>query len=605
MRTPALAALLSAATLALTALPAGAVLPAPPPGSPPATMLDALSRDLGISHDAAASRLLAQDAAEEINRTLPAWIREQSPGSWLDEATGRLLVAVTDDQAAARIAASGATPVKVTRDRAELKRLSAEVARLAAGGVPGLTGWGIDPVTDTVTVRITAAARDRSSEKFGKDVAGLGDGVRITYVAERPRPQGGDVRPGGRWLPGGEANCSIGFPATDSGGGRHFLTAGHCTNDVDQPAWGNDGQQNRIGTSNVGGTHSVFGREGDMGLVGVTESSWRLSSSVNTYGGPAVDVTGATEPLVNQAVCHAGVTAGWQCGKVTAVDQTVVYTVATLEGITHTTACSLPGDSGGAWLAGTRAVGLHSGGYSSCSPGGARDQSLFQPVGEALGKWGLTLHTAGGSGDGQAPTAPASLRASGITSSTATLEWNASTDNVGVAGYRIYNGTALAGTSTTTKATVGDLAPASSYTFTVKAVDAAGNLSTASAPVTVKTSADDTGRTFSATANAPIRDFQTTASKVTSTASGTTRDPVTVSINASHSCIEDLDITLTGPSGQNHVLHRYGGYTCHPLTGTTTYRVQTTERAAGTWTLSVRDGGPGDTGTLERWSLAL
>ncbi|WP_181773538.1 proprotein convertase P-domain-containing protein [Amycolatopsis pittospori] len=605
MRISTLAALLSTATLVLTALPAAAVLPAQPPGAPPATMLDALSRDLGISHDAAAARLLAQDAAEEINRSLPARIREQSPGSWLDEATGRLLVAVTDDQAAAQTAALGATPVKVTRDRAELRRLSSDVARLAAGGVPGLTGWGIDPVTDTVTVRITAAAHDRISEKFGKDVAGLGDGVRITYVTERPSPQGGDVRPGGRWLPGGEANCSIGFPATDGGGGKHFLTAGHCTNDVDQPAWGSDGQQNRIGTSNVGGTHSVFGREGDMGLVGVTEPSWGLSSSVNTSGGPAVEVTGATDPLVNQAVCHAGVTTGWQCGKVTAVDQTVVYTMATLEGITHTTACSLPGDSGGAWLAGTRAVGLHSGGYSSCSPGGARDQSLFQPVREALGKWGLTLHTAAGSGDGQAPTTPTSLRAAGITSNTATLEWNASTDNVGVTGYRIYNGTTLAATSTTTKATVGDLAPASTYTFTVKAVDANGNLSAASAPVTVQTSANDTSRTFTATANAPIRDFQTTAGKVTSTAAGTARTPLTLTINASHSCIEDLDITLTGPSGQNHVIHRYGGYTCHPLAGTTTYNIQTTERASGTWTLSIHDGGPGDTGTLERWTIAL
>jgi hypothetical protein len=62
-----------------------------------------------------------------------------------------------------------------------------------------------------------------------------------------------------------------------------------------------------------------------------------------------------------------------------------------VDGLTTTTACSEGGDSGGAWLRGTQAVGLHSGGNSTCSPN--EDNSIFQPVTEALAKWNLTLLT--------------------------------------------------------------------------------------------------------------------------------------------------------------------------------------------------------------------
>jgi hypothetical protein len=52
--------------------------------------------------------------------------------------------------------------------------------------------------------------------------------------------------------------------------------------------------------------------------------------------------------------------------------------------------------------------------------------------------------------DTQAPTAPANLAVSGKTSSTVSLAWSASTDNVGVTGYRVLEGTTQVGTSATT-----------------------------------------------------------------------------------------------------------------------------------------------------------
>jgi chitodextrinase len=106
----------------------------------------------------------------------------------------------------------------------------------------------------------------------------------------------------------------------------------------------------------------------------------------------------------------------------------------------------------------------------------------------------LGTHTVtGGTADTQAPTAPASLTAGSITQTTFTLSWTASTDNVGVTGYEIYQNGTLKGTSTTTSYNVTGLTAATTYSFTVKAKDAAGNVSAASAAKSVTTlSASDT-----------------------------------------------------------------------------------------------------------------
>ncbi|MWV43991.1 hypothetical protein GRF59_10125 [Paenibacillus sp. HJL G12] len=89
--------------------------------------------------------------------------------------------------------------------------------------------------------------------------------------------------------------------------------------------------------------------------------------------------------------------------------------------------------------------------------------------------------------DTQAPTAPANLAASNITENGVDLSWTASSDNVGVVEYWIYNGTTLAGTATTTSFHAGGLSAGTAYTFSVKAKDAVGNVSTSSNIVNVTT----------------------------------------------------------------------------------------------------------------------
>lgn len=102
----------------------------------------------------------------------------------------------------------------------------------------------------------------------------------------------------------------------------------------------------------------------------------------------------------------------------------------------------------------------------------------------------------GGGGDTQAPTAPSGLASTGKTSSSVSLKWNAATDNVGVTAYDIYSGANQLLSVSGTSATVGGLSPGTSYTFTVKARDAAGNTSPASNSVTVTTDPGSGGTGF-------------------------------------------------------------------------------------------------------------
>ena len=92
-----------------------------------------------------------------------------------------------------------------------------------------------------------------------------------------------------------------------------------------------------------------------------------------------------------------------------------------------------------------------------------------------------------GNNDTQAPTTPIGLVSSNTTQTTVGLAWSASTDNTAVAGYQILNGTSVVGNTSSTNFTVTNLMAGTSYTFSVKAYDAANNISSASNSVSITT----------------------------------------------------------------------------------------------------------------------
>ena len=93
--------------------------------------------------------------------------------------------------------------------------------------------------------------------------------------------------------------------------------------------------------------------------------------------------------------------------------------------------------------------------------------------------------------DTTAPTPPTSVTATAVSETQINLSWSGANDNVGVTGYRIFrNGgatpIATVGASPTTYSNTG-LSAGTTYSYTVKAVDAAGNLSAASSTATATT----------------------------------------------------------------------------------------------------------------------
>lgn len=92
----------------------------------------------------------------------------------------------------------------------------------------------------------------------------------------------------------------------------------------------------------------------------------------------------------------------------------------------------------------------------------------------------MTLST--GTTDTEAPTTPTGVVAAAVSPSSIALTWNASTDNVGVVGYRVFRGGVQVATTVTTSYTDNGRCAATLYSYTVAAIDAADNASASSAP---------------------------------------------------------------------------------------------------------------------------
>ncbi len=166
----------------------------------------------------------------------------------------------------------------------------------------------------------------------------------------------------------------------------------------------------------------------------------------------------------------------------------------------------------------------------------------------------------GGGPDTQAPTAPTGLAASGTTSITTNLTWTASTDNVGVTGYDVYQGAAVIATVASTSYGVIGLSAGTAYTFSVKAKDAAGNVSASSNVVNVTTL---------------IPDVQAPTAPTSLAASGTTSTTTNLSWTASND-----NVGVTG-------YDVYRGALLIATVGTTSYGV-TGLTASTAYTFSVK-----------------
>ncbi|MET8899026.1 carbohydrate-binding protein [Streptomyces sp. NPDC004538] len=365
--------------------------------APPA-LLRAMERDLGLDREQAERRLVNEAEAGAVAGRLRADLGGDFAGAWVRGAeSGTLTVATTDAADVAVIEARGAVAEVVRHSLADLDAAMSRLDRAAAHrDTTDAPVRYVDVRANTVTVQAVRPSAARAL----LDAAGVGAGLaRVEKSAERPRPLY-DLRGGEAYYINNSGRCSIGFPVT-KGTQQGFATAGHCGR-----AGASTSGANRVAQGTFQG--SVFpGR--DMAWV-AANSQWTATPYVNGAGGQNVQVAGSTQAPVGASVCRSGSTTGWHCGTIQQHDTSVTYPEGTITGVTRTTVCAEPGDSGGSYISGSQAQGVTSGGSGNCSSGGT---TFFQPINPLLQNYGLTLKTTGGGEDPGEPGEPGGTWAAG------------------------------------------------------------------------------------------------------------------------------------------------------------------------------------------------
>ncbi len=399
------------AVVGLTMTPAVTTATAAAATDDPATaaLLEALRRDLGLTEEQAVARFSAQDAAVRLDAELIPRLGDDHGGSWLDEATARLVVAVTTAEDAEQVRAAGAEARLVTRTLGQVEEVKAELdRRLDADpdAFSGVAAWHADPRSNAVV--ITVVGGQAPGQAVRDAVARHGDAVRVVEIDAAPTTAA-NLRGGDKYF-SGPGHCSVGFNAF-SGATRYFLTAGHC-GPVGTPTSANGTAIGLVSHSNFPGV--------DRAAVRVTNTAaWSSGPWINAYvaNNPSLvyNVHGYKFSPVGTAVCKSGTTTRLTCGTIKAKGETVLYdhdsnpatAAVKVFGLVRHNACVEQGDSGGSnfsWDANKRnyAEGMTSGAsmkldankkYRCLSVFGNENISWFSLVTEALVVYKLTLWT--------------------------------------------------------------------------------------------------------------------------------------------------------------------------------------------------------------------
>jgi endo-1,4-beta-xylanase len=173
----------------------------------------------------------------------------------------------------------------------------------------------------------------------------------------------------------------------------------------------------------------------------------------------------------------------------------------------------------------------------------------------------VTAMTQAGGGDTQAPSTPANLATTATTSTSVSLSWTGSTDNVGVTGYQVLRAPGTSGgtfsqvgTSTSTSFTSGGLTASTTYRYQVRATDAAGNVSAVSNTVTVTTQSGGGGGACSVTPTTQTQwgtGYVIEPARVTNTGTATLNGwTVTFTLPAGHNIVGSWNtvLTVSGPT---------------------------------------------------------
>ncbi|KAI1812184.1 peptidase alpha-lytic pro domain protein [Poronia punctata] len=363
-------------------LPVAYGAPSPVATSLHPDILSAMKRDLGLDAKDATSRVAREHWAADVIEQLRTSTGNSFAGAWIAEDGTTLKVAVTDKAVADQVKAAGATPTIVSNSLSKLQDAKAALDNTdisqaktlsSSSSSSNIAAYYVDVKANKLVIE-SLADSTAHAEALAAQVGLSGSEFEVRTVEAMPTPLA-TVRGGDAYYIDNVARCSVGFAVTTG-----FVSAGHC---------GTPGSRatTSSGASLGSFSASVFPGSADMSYI-KTVSGTTLYGQINGYGQGNLPVSGSTAAGVGSSICRSGSTTGVHCGTVGALGATVNYAEGRVTGLTQTSVCAEPGDSGGSFYSGAQAQGVTSGGSGDCTYGGT---TYFQPVNEILSTYGLTL----------------------------------------------------------------------------------------------------------------------------------------------------------------------------------------------------------------------
>ncbi|AHH99776.1 S1 family peptidase [Kutzneria albida] len=337
-------------------------------------LISAMQRDFGLTAQQVQARVVQESAAVRTAPQAEKAAGDAFAGSWYDAASGKLTVAVTDTGRTAAVEATGARVTKVANSMSKLNATKEKLDKVRAPA--GVSSWRVDPRRNTVVV--TTNSEDSAVRQFLATAEQAGPVVVEQNQNSRPQVFSAGTVGGDPYYINGNTRCSIGFSV--HGG---FVSAGHCGSPGSTVVGWDNSFMGRFAGSTFPGNDYSFIR---------TENGWWNAPVVLGWGTVSdALVRGSWVAPSGTSVCRSGSTTHWHCGTVQNQNETVNYSQGAVHGLTGTSVCAEPGDSGGSFITGDQAQGVTSGGWGNCSSGG---QTWFQPVNPILSVYGVSLVTA-------------------------------------------------------------------------------------------------------------------------------------------------------------------------------------------------------------------
>lgn len=415
-------------------------VPAASGGISAAGLADAVQRDLGATpeqFDAAGELSVRAEAAAVKLRAVPGYtgIRVKDSriivtgfGAELEAAVHGLAAAAPDlplelEAAAAPESAASASLAPGSELAASTEQLfQAYVRDVGITGLQAVASTGSKFVIRTGGVNTPESAGTATPAATASAATETGTGkispsefvsryANVELAPGAPLKPEADVLGGVGYAADSGWICSTGFSAFAPAGLPAVLTAGHCGEDgasktadlllqgaragllgnFEFSQFGGPGNtpvlqpNNATDPGNVGTDVSVIGAlRADLDPLPAV-ATW----NDRTAPGPDVKIIGAAAPVIGMDVCRSGWRTGWSCGTISEVGIYLIEgnnyaadqkDLRAIRGFLSLDVQSAGGDSGGPWISGNFAVGIHSAGES----GGAQNFALAATLQDAL-----------------------------------------------------------------------------------------------------------------------------------------------------------------------------------------------------------------------------